>query len=165
MNCPADSARAPDIVPYWSIAHKLGHDKVIAGNIPDSTQRPRFGQGPPVGGRRIRPGRDYQSGCCVNRASRGERLSDRYARAYWSPEIISPRQSAPPVMGCPLRRIALEDSQPGAGWLKVVFWHNPDLQRPLELGPIMATLPTFGAECRFTVVFQTQFQAVPKVAV
>ena len=25
----------------------------------------------------------------------------------------------------------------------VAFWHNPDLQPPLELGPIMATLPTF----------------------
>ena len=47
----------------------------------------------------------------------------------------------------------------------VCFWHNPDLQRPLELGPIMATLPTLGAECRFTAAFQTQRQAVPKVAV
>ncbi len=34
-------------------------------------------------------------------------------------------------------------------------WHNPDLQRPLELGPIMPALPTFGAECRFTTAFQT----------
>ena len=42
--------------------------------------------------------------------------------------------------------------------------HNPDLQRPAELGPFMATLPTFSAECRFTAAFQTQRQAVPKVA-
>jgi len=35
------------------------------------------------------------------------------------------------------------------------LWHNRDIQRPLELGPFMATLPTFGAECRFTAAFQT----------
>ncbi len=37
----------------------------------------------------------------------------------------------------------------------LVPWHNPDLQRPLELGPIMATLPTFGAECLLIAAFQT----------
>jgi hypothetical protein len=42
-------------------------------------------------------------------------------------------------------------------------WHNPDLQRPLDLGPIMATLPTFGAECRFIIAFQTSCRAVAKV--
>ncbi len=47
----------------------------------------------------------------------------------------------------------------------VALWHNPDLQRPVWLGPIMATLPTFGVECRFIAAFQTQLQAVPKVAV
>ncbi len=30
------------------------------------------------------------------------------------------------------------------------LWHDPDLQRLLELGPITTTLPTFGPECRFT---------------
>ena len=49
--------------------------------------------------------------------------------------------------------------------MNVAYWHNPDLQRPLELGPIMATLPTFGAECRFFTAFQTQRHAVLKVAV
>ncbi len=39
------------------------------------------------------------------------------------------------------------------------FWHNPDLQRPLGLGPITATLPTFERECRFTAGNQTQFRA------
>jgi len=34
-------------------------------------------------------------------------------------------------------------------------WHNPDLQRPLELGPIMAALPTFGAECRLPATYPT----------
>jgi len=56
---------------------------------------------------------------------------------------------------------------PGIGGLsrhaKVGFWHNPDLQRPLELGPIMAALPTFGAECLVIVAFQTQFRGAPKV--
>ncbi len=37
----------------------------------------------------------------------------------------------------------------------VVLWHNPDLQHPLELGPIMAALPTFGAECLVIAAFQT----------
>jgi hypothetical protein len=37
----------------------------------------------------------------------------------------------------------------------VSSWHNPDLQHTLELGPIMATLPTFGPECRLTGAFQT----------
>ncbi len=27
-------------------------------------------------------------------------------------------------------------------------WHNPDLQRPLGLGPITGALPTFGVQCR-----------------
>ena len=40
-----------------------------------------------------------------------------------------------------------------------------DVQRPLELGPLTAALPTFGAQCRFTVAFPTQRQAVLKVAV
>ncbi len=47
----------------------------------------------------------------------------------------------------------------------VGLWHNPDLQHPLELGPIMATLPTFGPECRLIAALQTQRQTVPKVAV
>ncbi|MEE8143925.1 MAG: hypothetical protein V3T57_00825 [Kiloniellales bacterium] len=36
-----------------------------------------------------------------------------------------------------------------------VFWHMADLQRPAELGPFMATLPTFGAECLLIAAFQT----------
>ena len=43
--------------------------------------------------------------------------------------------------------------------------HKPDLQHPLELGPIMVTLPTFGAECRLIGAFQTWPRGVPKVAV
>ncbi len=34
-------------------------------------------------------------------------------------------------------------------------WHMADLQRPAELGPFMATLPTFGAECLLIAAFQT----------
>ena len=45
----------------------------------------------------------------------------------------------------------------------VAYWHNPDLQRPLELGLIMAALPTFGAECLVIAAFQTQRQTVLKV--
>jgi hypothetical protein len=44
----------------------------------------------------------------------------------------------------------------------VALWHNPDLQRPLELGPIMAALPTFGAECLLTATFQARFRGVLK---
>ena len=43
-------------------------------------------------------------------------------------------------------------------------WHIADVQRPLELGPLTAALPTFGAQCRFTGAFPTQRQAVLKVA-
>ena len=45
----------------------------------------------------------------------------------------------------------------------VAFWHNPDLQRPLELGSIMAALPTFGAECLVIAAFQTWRRGVAKV--
>jgi len=45
----------------------------------------------------------------------------------------------------------------------VSFWHNPDLQRPLELGPIMAALPTFGAECPVIAAFQTLRRGDAKV--
>jgi hypothetical protein len=44
-------------------------------------------------------------------------------------------------------------------------WHETDVQRLPGSGPLTAALPTFGAECRFTAAFQTQRQAVPKVAV
>ncbi len=37
----------------------------------------------------------------------------------------------------------------------VASWHNPDLQRPLGLGPITATLPTLDRECRLIGAFQT----------
>ncbi len=43
------------------------------------------------------------------------------------------------------------------------FWHNTDLQHPPELGPIMATLPTFGAECLVIAAFQTSRRGVAKV--
>ena len=45
----------------------------------------------------------------------------------------------------------------------VALWHNPDLQRPLGLGPIMAALPTFGAECLVIAAFQTWRRGVAKV--
>ena len=48
-------------------------------------------------------------------------------------------------------------------WPNVRKWHNPDLQRPLELGPIMAALPTFGAECLVIAAFQTWRRGVAKV--
>ncbi len=50
-----------------------------------------------------------------------------------------------------------------AGCVYVCLWHNPDLQRPLELGPIMAALPTFGAECLVIAAFQTWRRGVAKV--
>jgi hypothetical protein len=46
----------------------------------------------------------------------------------------------------------------------VRIWHNPDLRRPLGLGSIMATLPTFGAECLVIAAFQTWRREVAKVA-
>ncbi len=33
---------------------------------------------------------------------------------------------------------ALEDSQPGAEWLNVACWHNPDLRIPAPEGPLTA---------------------------
>ncbi len=53
---------------------------------------------------------------------------------------------------------ALAGGRPNDG-----FWHNPDLQHPLELGPIMAALPTFGAECLVIAAFQTWRRGVAKV--
>ncbi len=47
--------------------------------------------------------------------------------------------------------------------VNVFFWHNPDLQHPLELGPIMPALPTFGAECLVFAAFQTWRRGVAKV--
>ncbi len=49
------------------------------------------------------------------------------------------------------------------GWCYVRVWHNPDLQHPLELGPIMPALPTFGAECLVIAAFQTWRRGVAKV--
>jgi len=43
------------------------------------------------------------------------------------------------------------------------FWHKADLQHPLELGPFMAALPTFGAECLVIAAFQTWRRGVTKV--
>ncbi len=37
----------------------------------------------------------------------------------------------------------------------VRIWHNPDLQRPLELGRPTAALPTLGRVCRFIGALQT----------
>ena len=51
-----------------------------------------------------------------------------------------------------------------ANW-NVRLWHNRDLQWACVLGPPTAALPTFGPECRVTDAFQTQGQAVLKVAV
>ncbi len=34
-------------------------------------------------------------------------------------------------------------------------WHKADVQPLAVLGPLTGALPTFGAECRFTVAFQT----------
>ncbi len=48
---------------------------------------------------------------------------------------------------------------------KVRSWHEADVQRLPGSRPLTGALPTFGAECRFTVAFQTQRQVVPKVAV
>ena len=45
----------------------------------------------------------------------------------------------------------------------VALWHKADVQPLAVLGPFTGALPTFGAECRFTVAFQTQRQTVPKV--
>jgi hypothetical protein len=45
----------------------------------------------------------------------------------------------------------------------VALWHNPGLQRPLELGLIIAALPTFGAECLVIAAFQTWRIGVAKV--
>ena len=43
--------------------------------------------------------------------------------------------------------------------------HTADVQGCYILGPLTGALPTLRAECRFTAAFQTQRQAVPKVAV
>ncbi len=49
------------------------------------------------------------------------------------------------------------------GIANVACWHIADLQRPLKLGPIMAALPTFGAECLVIAAFQTWRRGVAKV--
>jgi len=48
---------------------------------------------------------------------------------------------------------------------EVGLWHKAEVQGCFILGPVTAALPTFGAQCRFTAAFQTQNQAMPKVAV
>ena len=45
------------------------------------------------------------------------------------------------------------------------LWHETDVQSPMVSCPFTGALPTFGAQCRLTAAFQTQRQAVPKVAV
>ncbi len=69
-------------------------------------------------------------------------------------------------------RIAVSQEQPpirnpihGLERGNVAYWHTADVQRLPGLGPLTGALPTFGIECRFTVAFPTQRQAVLKVAV
>ncbi len=47
----------------------------------------------------------------------------------------------------------------------VACWHEADVRRLPGSSPLTDALPTFGAQCRLTAAFQTQRQAVPKVAV
>ncbi len=47
----------------------------------------------------------------------------------------------------------------------VSVWHKAYVQPGAFEGTETAALPKFGAECRFTVAFQTQRQALLKVAV
>ncbi len=47
----------------------------------------------------------------------------------------------------------------------VGLWHKAEVRGCYILGPVNTALPTFRPECRFTVAFQTQLQAVPKVVV
>ena len=42
---------------------------------------------------------------------------------------------------------ALEDSQPGAGWLNVAFWHKDDLRSAATEGLLTSGFLTFDAEC------------------
>ncbi len=49
------------------------------------------------------------------------------------------------------------------GHLNVAFWHEADLRRLPDSGPLTGALPTFGAECRFIAAFQTLCGGVPKV--
>jgi hypothetical protein len=45
----------------------------------------------------------------------------------------------------------------------VDLWHEVDVQRMTGLGTLTGALPKFGAECRFTVAFQTLRWHAPKV--
>ncbi len=47
----------------------------------------------------------------------------------------------------------------------VRLWHKADAPPRPRLGPLIRRLPTFGVQCRLTAAFQTQRQAVSKVAV
>jgi hypothetical protein len=50
-------------------------------------------------------------------------------------------------------------------WCYVASWHNVRAQLGAFEGTETASLPTLDNECRFTVAFQTQRQAVSKVVV
>jgi len=54
---------------------------------------------------------------------------------------------------------------PTTGIVNFQKWHKGEVQRPSVSGPLTGALPTFGPECRFIGAFQTQGQAVTKVAV
>jgi len=56
------------------------------------------------------------------------------------------------------------DEKSGSVKSEVCSWHNPDLRPLADLGLLTAALPTFEAQCRLTAAFQTQGQAVSKVA-
>ena len=47
----------------------------------------------------------------------------------------------------------------------VGLWHIAEVQVCYILGPLTGALPTFEPKGRLTAAFQTQRQAVPKVAV
>jgi hypothetical protein len=38
---------------------------------------------------------------------------------------------------------------PSRNAVNVAFWHEADLRRLPDSGPLTGALPTFGAECRF----------------
>ena len=93
-------------------------------------------------------------------------MDRKYANGFQVENVgLNMRRFSWPTASVGPNRLTGAWTTPSADITNVACWHNPDLQRPLELGPIMATLPTFGAECLVIAAFQTRNQAVPKVAV
>jgi len=88
----------------------------------------------------------------------------KYANGFQEENVgLNMRRFSWPTASVGPNRLTGAWTTPSADITNVACWHNPDLQHPLELGPIMPALPTFGAECRLIGAFRTWRGGVAKV--